>query len=155
MIIYDGDNFAHRTNRLTDTHALGNFLQVALRRIPIAPDLNPNFVVRHRASFRSVPAVLSATFLGDALVGAFNVPKTREGSRSNNHNRDDASAESPRVEGGADWLLHRELVALIATKPKRGRGARLREGDKGDLHRPPVFTNDCAQLYNADRTTDA
>ena len=39
---------AHGANCLTDTHALGNFLQVALRRIPIASDLNPNVVVRHR-----------------------------------------------------------------------------------------------------------
>ena len=54
-----------------------------------------------------------------------------------------------------DRLLHRELAALIAAKPKRGRGACLQEGDEGDLHRRPVFTNDRAQLYDADRTTDA
>jgi hypothetical protein len=78
----------------------------------------------------------------------------REGSRSNNHNRDDASAECARIEVGTDDLLHWELAALIATKPNRGRDARLEEGDKGDLHRRPVFTNDRAQLYNADRTTD-
>jgi hypothetical protein len=88
--------------------------------------------------------------------GSFNEPRTgrREGSRSNNHNRDDAGAGRPRIEGGTDDLLHRELVALIATKPNRGREARLQEGNKGDLYRGPVFTNDRAQLYNADRTSD-
>jgi hypothetical protein len=40
--IHDGNNFAHGTNRLTDPHTLGNVIEVALRRIPIAPDLNPN-----------------------------------------------------------------------------------------------------------------
>jgi len=30
----------------------------------------------------------------------------------------------------------------------------LQEGDKGDLYRGPVFTNDCVELYHADRTTD-
>lgn len=46
--IYDVDHFPPRTNGLTDTHALGNFFEVALRGIPIAPDFNPNLVVRHR-----------------------------------------------------------------------------------------------------------
>ena len=57
--------------------------------------------------------------------GPFNEPRTRrrEGSRSNNYNRDDASAGRPRIEGGTDDLLHGELVALIATKPNRGREA--------------------------------
>jgi hypothetical protein len=126
------------------------------RRIPIAPDLNPNFVVGHSRLLPVGSRFLSATVLGDAFVAPSTYPRTSAGrSRSNNHNRDDASAGSPRVEGGADRLLHRKLAALIAAKPKRGRGARLREGDKGDLHGRPVFTNDRAQLYNADRTTDA
>ncbi len=43
--IYDGNNFAPGTNGLTDTHALGNCLEVALRRIPIAPDFNPNLTL--------------------------------------------------------------------------------------------------------------
>ena len=43
---------AHGTNRFTHPHTLDNVIEVALRRIPIAPDLNPNFVVRHRTSFR-------------------------------------------------------------------------------------------------------
>ena len=46
--IHDGNDFAHGTNRLADTHSLGNIIEVALRRIPITPDLNPHFVVRHR-----------------------------------------------------------------------------------------------------------
>src|SRR6266852_2411430 len=50
--IHDGDSLAHGTNCLTDSHTLGNVLEVALRRIPITPDLNPNFVIRHRPSFR-------------------------------------------------------------------------------------------------------
>ena len=89
--------------------------------------------------------------------GLFNEPRTHRSERkhSNNHNRDDASAGYARIEGGTDDLLHGELVALIATKPNRGRGTRLQEGDKGDLYRGPVFTNDLAQLYNPDRTTYA
>jgi hypothetical protein len=39
---------------------LDNVIEVALRRIPITPDLNPNLVVRHRTSLRPVRAVLSA-----------------------------------------------------------------------------------------------
>ena len=89
-------------------------------------------------------------------IPIFDLARTgrREGSRSNNHNRDDASAGCARIEVGTDDLLHWELAALIATKPNRGRDARLEEGDKGDLHRRPVFTSDRAELYNADRTTD-
>jgi hypothetical protein len=33
-------------------HTLDNVIEVALRRIPITPDLNPNLVVRHPTSFR-------------------------------------------------------------------------------------------------------
>jgi hypothetical protein len=47
--IGDGNN-PPRTNGLTDTHTLGNYLEVALRRIPIAPDPYPNFEVRRRTS---------------------------------------------------------------------------------------------------------
>jgi hypothetical protein len=46
--IYDSDNISLRANGLTDTHSLGDVIEVALRRIPIAPDLNPNFVICHR-----------------------------------------------------------------------------------------------------------
>ena len=46
--IYDGNNFVHGTNRFTHPHTLGNVIEVALRRIPITPNLNPNLVVRHR-----------------------------------------------------------------------------------------------------------
>src|ERR1700730_6565006 len=49
--IYDGNDFALGTNGLTGTDVLDDFFDVAFRRIPIAPDLNPNFVVRHRTSF--------------------------------------------------------------------------------------------------------
>src|SRR5216683_2610479 len=48
--IHHGDDLAQGANRLTDTHTLGYVFEVALRRIPIAPDLNPNLVVRHRTS---------------------------------------------------------------------------------------------------------
>src|SRR5713101_9312619 len=47
--IYDGNDFAHGADRFTHPHTLGNILEVALRRIPITPDLNPNLVVRHSA----------------------------------------------------------------------------------------------------------
>jgi hypothetical protein len=46
--IHNGDDFAHGTNRFSNPHTLGNVIEVALRRIPITPDLNPNFVIRHR-----------------------------------------------------------------------------------------------------------
>ena len=55
--IYDGNNFAHGADGLADTHALGNFFEVALRRIPIAPDFDPNLVVR-RTSFGPMSCVL-------------------------------------------------------------------------------------------------
>jgi len=45
--IDDGNHFPLGTEGLTDTHSLSNVIEVALRRIPITPDLNPNFVVRH------------------------------------------------------------------------------------------------------------
>jgi hypothetical protein len=45
-----GADLAHRANRLTDTNTPGSVIEVALRWIPITPDLNPNFVVRHRTA---------------------------------------------------------------------------------------------------------
>src|SRR5207237_3444828 len=45
--IDDGNHFLLGTNGLTGTGVLDNFFEVALRRIPIAPDLDPNFVVGH------------------------------------------------------------------------------------------------------------
>jgi hypothetical protein len=49
--IYDVDHFPPRTNGPTHTHALGNFFEVALRRIPIAPDFNSNLVVPKSGAF--------------------------------------------------------------------------------------------------------
>jgi hypothetical protein len=46
--IHDGNDLVHGANRLTHPHTLGYVFEVALRRISIAPDPNPNFVVRHR-----------------------------------------------------------------------------------------------------------
>src|SRR5438034_4196255 len=43
--IADGNHFLLGTNGLTGTGVLDNFFKVALRRIPITPDLDPNFVV--------------------------------------------------------------------------------------------------------------
>src|SRR5213080_3746569 len=43
--IDDGNHFLLGTNGLTGTGVLDNFFEVALRRIPITPDLDPNFVV--------------------------------------------------------------------------------------------------------------
>ena len=40
-------HFLLGTNGLTGTGVLDNFFKVALRRIPITPDLDPNFVVGH------------------------------------------------------------------------------------------------------------
>jgi len=71
-----------------------------------------------------------------------------------NHDHDDASAGLSWIEVGTDGLLHRKSAALITTKPNHRRGARLQEGNKGDLHRRPVFTDYRTELYNADRTTD-
>jgi hypothetical protein len=51
--IYDGNNFSFRAEGLTDTHSLGNVIEIAFRRIPVTPDLNPNFVVRHGTSLRA------------------------------------------------------------------------------------------------------
>src|SRR5438132_633463 len=45
--IDDGNHFLLGTNGLTGTGVLDNFFEVALRRIPITPDLDPNFVVGH------------------------------------------------------------------------------------------------------------
>jgi|ERR1700737_191609 len=72
---------------------------------------------------------------------------------SNNHNRDDASAGLSRIEVGTDGLPHRKLPALITTKPNRGRGTVLQEGNEGDLHRRPISSNDGTQLYNAEPLT--
>ncbi len=49
--IYDGNHIALGTYGLAGTNVLCNFFKVALLWIPITPDLNPNLVVRHRASF--------------------------------------------------------------------------------------------------------
>jgi hypothetical protein len=49
--IYDGNHIALGTYGLAGTNVLCNFFEVALLWIPITPDLNPNLVVRHRASF--------------------------------------------------------------------------------------------------------
>ena len=43
--IDDGNHFLFGTNGLASTGVLDNFFEVALRRIPITPDLDPNFVV--------------------------------------------------------------------------------------------------------------
>ena len=45
--IDDGNHFLLGTNGLTGTGVLDNFFEVALRRIPITSDLDPNFVVGH------------------------------------------------------------------------------------------------------------
>jgi hypothetical protein len=45
--IDDGNDFLLGANGLSGTGVLDNFFEVALRRIPIAPDLDPNFVVGH------------------------------------------------------------------------------------------------------------
>jgi hypothetical protein len=58
--IDDGNHFLLGTNGLTGTGVLGNFFEVALRRIPIAPDLNPNFVVGHNSSFAEKTCPLAA-----------------------------------------------------------------------------------------------
>src|ERR1700730_1674756 len=45
--IHHGHDLAQGANRFTHPHTLGNILEVALRRIPITPDLHPNLVVCH------------------------------------------------------------------------------------------------------------
>src|SRR2546425_7093557 len=60
--IHGLDDFPQSANSaLAKRNMPDNFLWVALRRIPITPDLNPNLVVRHRTSFRPYGAVSSAT----------------------------------------------------------------------------------------------
>jgi hypothetical protein len=49
--IHDGNDLARGTNRFTHPYTLDNILEVALRRIPITPDLEAKLVVRHRTSF--------------------------------------------------------------------------------------------------------
>src|SRR5438876_5260661 len=50
--IDDGNHFLLGTNGLTGTGVLDNFFKVALRRIPITPDLDPNLVVGHTTPLR-------------------------------------------------------------------------------------------------------
>jgi hypothetical protein len=40
--IDDGNDFLLGTNGLTGAGVQGNFFKVAIRRIPVAPDLDPN-----------------------------------------------------------------------------------------------------------------
>jgi hypothetical protein len=57
--IHDGNHFALGTNGLIGANALGNFFEVALLRIPVAPDFNPNLVVRYPTSFLAARLSLS------------------------------------------------------------------------------------------------
>src|ERR1700737_5430978 len=67
--IHDGNNFALGTDRFTDTHTLGNVIEVAFRRVPITPDFKSHLVVRHRTSSRSI--LVSARLLS---LPALNFP---------------------------------------------------------------------------------
>ena len=60
--IYDVNNFATGTNGLARDDVPSGLFQVTLRRIPIAPDLEPNLEIRHspffpRGSLPSLPKV--------------------------------------------------------------------------------------------------
>jgi hypothetical protein len=46
--LHNGNDFVLGTNGVASADVRGDFCEVALRGIPIAPDLDPNFVVRHR-----------------------------------------------------------------------------------------------------------
>ena len=45
--IHDGNHFAPGTNSITCTNVLSNLLEVAVLWIPVAPDVEPQLVVRH------------------------------------------------------------------------------------------------------------
>src|SRR5437667_332107 len=59
--IDDGNHFLLGTNGLTGAGVLGNFFKVALRRIPIAPDLDPNLGSRPYNSFTEKAVLNIAT----------------------------------------------------------------------------------------------
>jgi hypothetical protein len=75
--------------------------------------------------------------------------------RSNHHDRDEVGASLSWIEFGTNGLLQGESAALIAAKAKRRRTPSLQEGDKRDLDRRTIVSNNHTELYNTDRTADA
>jgi hypothetical protein len=76
--IHDGNNFALGTDRFTDTHTLGNVIEVAFRRVPITPDFKSHLVVRHRTPFRRRSLVRNFHSILAEAFGPFNELTTRQ-----------------------------------------------------------------------------